>query len=54
MSAKIIDKMNALLAAEEENAANLGSSFKGVWYSYEYFPPKTPAGKYQLVKFLIG
>ena len=41
-SVKIIDKINALLAAEAEAGEQ---AEKTTWYSYEYFPPKTPAGK---------
>ena len=36
---KIIDKINRLLQQEEENKTN------NTWYSFEYFPPKTAAGK---------
>ena len=47
MSVKIIDKINTLLAAEQEAIANgtQDPEKKDTWYSYEYFPPKTPAGK---------
>ena len=47
---KIIDKINALIAEDKERcdlAAQKGEqATPNTWYSYEYFPPKTPAGKY--------
>lgn len=46
MSVKIIDKINALLAAEAEAEKNgTAPDKKATWYSYEYFPPKTASGK---------
>lgn len=55
MSVKIIDKINALLAAEKEAIENgTAPDKKETWYSYEYFPPKTTAGKsYFRFSFLI-
>lgn len=46
-SVKIIDKINALFAAEAE-AEKQGTApeKKTTYYSYEYFPPKTEAGKF--------
>lgn len=37
---KIIEKINRLLE-EDKNQKT-----KQTWYSYEYFPPKTAAGKF--------
>lgn len=46
-SVKIIDKINAIMAAEAEAEANgTAPEKKATYYSYEYFPPKTAAGKY--------
>ena len=46
MSIKIIDKINAIKQAEAEAEANgTAPEKKTTYYSYEYFPPKTPAGK---------
>ena len=55
---KILDKINKLLEDDKLNANNSPKSiFEGsphtkgeisvpkTWYSYEYFPPKTVAGK---------
>ena len=39
---KIDDKINAILEAEKDKP----DSEKLSYYSYEYFPPKTAAGKY--------
>lgn len=50
MSIKIIDKINAILAAEKEAEANgTAPEKKTTYYSYEYFPPKTVAGKFKLI-----
>ena len=38
---KIDDKINAILEAEKD----LPEDQKNTYYSYEYFPPKTAAGK---------
>ena len=46
-SVKIIDKINAIMAAEAEAEANGNApEKKNTYYSYEYFPPKTAAGKF--------
>ena len=46
MSVKIIDKINAIYAAEAEAEKNgTAPEKKNTYYSYEYFPPKTAAGK---------
>jgi len=46
---RIIDKINALLEEDKERlevATQQGKSLTPkTWYSYEYFPPRTPAGK---------
>ena len=48
MSVKIIDKINAIYAAEAEAEKNgTAPDKKNTYYSYEYFPPKTAAGKFQ-------
>lgn len=49
VSVKIIDKINAIFAAEAEaEAAGTAPDKKDTYYSYEYFPPKTPAGKFEI------
>jgi hypothetical protein len=47
MSNKIIDKIEGILAAEAEAEKNgTAPAKKTTYYSYEYFPPKTAAGKF--------
>ena len=47
---KLIDKINKVLE-EDKNKSDSAKKLKEeegrekVWYSYEYFPPKTAAGK---------
>lgn len=47
----ILDKINQLLAREGSTCTNAKPTDSSdddkqkVWYSYEYFPPKTVAGK---------
>ena len=38
---KITDKINQILESEKD----LPEEEKQTYYSFEYFPPKTPAGK---------
>ena len=44
---KIIDKINQIYKQEEDAraAGELPDKLR-TYYSYEYFPPKTPAGKF--------
>lgn len=52
MSVKIIDKINAIYAAEAEAEKNgTAPEKKNTYYSYEYFPPKTAAGKFRTYHF---
>ena len=54
MSVKIIDKINAIYAAEAEAEKNgTAPDKKNTYYSYEYFPPKTAAGKFQTLSILL-
>jgi len=61
---KLIDKINSLLEEDAQSGSPNGSpgkfqedspkskQAKKIWYSYEYFPPKTPAGKCTLTNLI--
>lgn len=46
---KISDKINQIIAEEKD----LPESEHQTYYSYEYFPPKTPAGKFIVIIFCL-
>ena len=52
---KINDKIDALLKKDEieyEDALAAGKrAVRPTYYSYEYFPPKTPAGKFYHIRY---